>query len=529
MKYLFFLLIPFFALIAEPLPFNLTHPLVTKASEIEEEEYDKLSLYVKGTGYVSHYGHTWEQELEFPKTKDSKNQEKIISFITKSINIPRETINAKGFGTFTKDSKEYWIKTSVSSSYYSYILLRVEAVPDRVVLDFDKKYEVDKKYFKRYGETNIPHNIALPHIKGYAISRTTFSEYDEQSFYYTKKATMHKGKFWKIDFSKTDNNPNSGRYSTAHDYKAKMLLLGAEVLKDEDNRIFFKLQHNNAINIVEFSSYDSSFSLKIIQEESFKQTLILAPDAIKTELDKTGKITLDGIYFDFNKATLKPESNKAILSTVALMQRYTDLVLSIHGHTDNKGDEAYNAKLSTQRAKSVMQAIVSHGIDSSRLTFKGHGEAEPIATNDTDEGRAQNRRVELHKESGGDKKSIITIDFIKPLENSVQKETYTHQNSDLNIQYTKPYSDKKELKNYKGTEKSISYEIMKGDKLDKGFSRKAIVKNYLNILELYNAKIVGEYSNTIYFIIEDRGDSKTVYGRLEAYTGSYTIRFLIQE
>jgi len=95
------------------------------------------------------------------------------------------------------------------------------------------------------------------------------------------------------------------------------------------------------------------------------------------------------------------------------MQRYTDLVISIHGHTDSKGSDTYNMTLSADRAASVRNAIASKGIENSRLQSQGYGESEPIATNDTDDGRAENRRVELHKVSGGNEKSIITIDFIK--------------------------------------------------------------------------------------------------------------------
>ena len=210
--------------------------------------------------------------------------------------------------------------------------------------------------------------------------------------------------------------------------------LGATILEDEDNTIQFRLERDGAVNIIKFGADSNRFSIQIIQEEAFKQSLVLSPDAIKSELDQNGKVTLDGIYFDFNKATLKTESNKAILSTVALMQRYPDLVLAVHGHTDSKGSDTYNMTLSAERAASVRNAIISHGIENTRLQSQGFGESKPIASNDTDDGRAENRRVELHKVSGGEKKSIITIDFIKPLENSVVDSTYSHPDSSLTIQ-----------------------------------------------------------------------------------------------
>lgn len=238
---------------------------------------------------------------------------------------------------------------------------------------------------------------------------------------------------------------------------------------------------------------------------------------------------MDGIYFDFNKATLKTESDKAILSTAALMQTYSDLVLSVHGHTDAEGSDSYNLKLSAERAASVRDAIIAKGIESARLLSKGYGESEAIASNDTDEGRSENRRVELHKVSGGDKKSIITIDFIKPLENSVVMSRKSYQEDSLSIQHTKPYSTSNEHQEFKGHLEVIEYDIIKDGKADKSVSRKEIIKNYANVLELYNAELLGDKSNNLYFKIKDRGDGVSVYGRIEAYTASYTIKFLIQE
>jgi len=293
--------------------------------------------------------------------------------------------------------------------------------------------------------------------------------------------------------------------------------------------MLFRLDYNDTVNYIKFNSYNRTFSISILQEESFKQSLILTPDAIKEELDKTGKITLEGISFDFNKATLKPKSKKAILSTVALMERYKDLILTVNGYTDNKGSDIYNNRLSKERAASVRNAIIAEGIESSRLQSNGYGEENPVATNDTEEGRAKNRRVELHKVSGGDKKSLITIDFIKPLENSVIVSRYAYKNQELSIHHTKPYSKKKKLVNYKGYLDTINYQILKDGKVNKSISRKEIIKNYENILELYNAKIIGKYINTLFFKIADRGDKVTVYGRIDAYDGKYNINFLIEK
>ncbi len=86
---------------------------------------------------------------------------------------------------------------------------------------------------------------------------------------------------------------------------------------------------------------------------------------------------------------------------------------------------------------------------------------------------------------------------------------------------------KKSQKEFIGVHKVIEYKIVKGDKIDKSFSRRAVIKNYENVLELYSAKIVGKYSDTLFFKIKNRGDGKSVYGKIDGYSGTYSIHFLI--
>ena len=104
------------------------------------------------------------------------------------------------------------------------------------------------------------------------------------------------------------------------------------------------------------------------------------------------------INSDTGKPTIRDESRPVIEQTVQLLKENSVLKLGIEGHTGNVGDAKTNKVLSEQRAKSVMDAIVEAGVDASRLSAAGFGQDRPIADNKTDEGRAQNRRVELVKE-----------------------------------------------------------------------------------------------------------------------------------
>ena len=112
---------------------------------------------------------------------------------------------------------------------------------------------------------------------------------------------------------------------------------------------------------------------------------------------QNGKIVTNGIRFDVGKATIKPESMGVINMIYQLMHEHPDLKFSVEGHTDSDGSEESNQKLSEQRAEAIVNKLVSMGISKDRLVSKGFGESVPVASNDTAEGKASNRRVEFVK------------------------------------------------------------------------------------------------------------------------------------
>ena len=113
------------------------------------------------------------------------------------------------------------------------------------------------------------------------------------------------------------------------------------------------------------------------------------------KIEVGNKIILNNIFFDFDKATLRPESKSELDRLVKLLTDMPTLKIEISGHTDNIGSAAYNKTLSQNRAKAVVDYLVKNGIDAGRLTYKGYGFDQPIAANDTEAGRQQNRRTEF--------------------------------------------------------------------------------------------------------------------------------------
>ena len=105
-------------------------------------------------------------------------------------------------------------------------------------------------------------------------------------------------------------------------------------------------------------------------------------------------VVLKNIFFDFDRSDLKPESYEELDRLVDYLL-HNKVNVEIGGHTDDQGSDEYNDRLSQNRAKAVYDYIAQHGIDSSRLSYRGYGKRQPIADNATEEGRAANRRTEF--------------------------------------------------------------------------------------------------------------------------------------
>ncbi len=136
------------------------------------------------------------------------------------------------------------------------------------------------------------------------------------------------------------------------------------------------------------TSYDS------VQVKSEEITPVIK-NIVLTPIEVGLTVRLKNIYFDFDKTTLKSESFVELNKVVDFLKQNSTVSIEISGHTDSKGSDTYNLNLSQGRSQAVVDYLISQGIDSSRLQAHGYGESKPIDTNDTEEGRANNRRVEF--------------------------------------------------------------------------------------------------------------------------------------
>lgn len=144
-------------------------------------------------------------------------------------------------------------------------------------------------------------------------------------------------------------------------------------------------------------AYRQRHVIHLVEVEAMESGMVtVSADALGEGLDRDGRIELQGIYFDTGRATLTAESQPALEQVGQLLRYRGELSLRIVGHTDSSGDFQANVQLSQDRADAVRLALMAQfGVAAERLTAQGVGPSVPVASNDTEDGRARNRRVEL--------------------------------------------------------------------------------------------------------------------------------------
>lgn len=163
---------------------------------------------------------------------------------------------------------------------------------------------------------------------------------------------------------------------------------------DEDGNYLVTLPvgKNYAFNVQRkgYLFYSENFDMNNVASDSvYKIDIPLQP------IEVNAKVVLKNVFFDTKKTDLKPESISELDNVVRLMNENPNMKILISGYTDNVGTAEDNLKLSNGRALSVVNYLISKGVKKDRLSYKGFGETNPVASNDTEEGRAQNRRTEL--------------------------------------------------------------------------------------------------------------------------------------
>lgn len=212
------------------------------------------------------------------------------------------------------------------------------------------------------------------------------------------------GKYWQIDYWLKDGAKGASILEISRNYRNAFIAKGGKLrYTDSDNVHTVLTLTANGSELwcdVDASNNGDVYTLTIIEKKAMTQQVELTAAELAKALNDKGTFALHNILFDTGKATLKPESSKELQLVIDVLTADATLKLEIQGHTDNTGAKAANMTLSQQRADAVRDYVIkTGGIAAARLTAVGFGDTKPVAPNTTDEGKAQNRRVELVKRS----------------------------------------------------------------------------------------------------------------------------------
>jgi OOP family OmpA-OmpF porin len=236
----------------------------------------------------------------------------------------------------------------------------------------------------------------------YWIRGCVQKQFDVYNFTVAKgKKVPVEGQFWRIDYyPQADAVSKPSELQIQRNHENAIQKLGGTVVYSEKGVSCLKLVKDGKETWIEVrAEFTGKYWLYIVQKQDMAQDILADAAAMGKDINATGHVAVYGILFDSGKSLIKPESAQAIAEIAKLLNGQPGLKLYVVGHTDSVGGVESNIKLSQDRAEAVLQALVrDHGIAPHRLLAFGCGLFSPVAANDSDEGRAKNRRVELVKQ-----------------------------------------------------------------------------------------------------------------------------------
>lgn len=238
-------------------------------------------------------------------------------------------------------------------------------------------------------------------MSGYYIQQFEEKEFDTHMFQVNKRETAVEGHLINIVYGIQPGQTESSRLQILRNYENAVKKIGGKVAgRTDDGDLYVTVARGGKEFWVHVNAYNTfQYTVAIIEKEAMAQEITANAGVFANDIKTTGHAAVYGIYFDTGKAELKPTSDKALAEIAKMFKNNSALKIYVVGHTDNVGAVAANMKLSEMRADAVIKALVSkYGIAAARLKGFGVGQLAPVLSNDSEDGRAKNRRVELVKQ-----------------------------------------------------------------------------------------------------------------------------------
>jgi OmpA-OmpF porin, OOP family len=208
------------------------------------------------------------------------------------------------------------------------------------------------------------------------------------------------GKRFDIKYQIDTGNPAPAPLAIIRNHQDAIKKIGGTVVHEDQRYTILKIaKEGKEVWAQVDTAWGKGYMLTIVEKQLMAQEVVSSTEMFQSSLKTTGHVEVPGIFFDTGKSELKPESNAAIAEIAKLLKADLALKVYVVGHTDNVASLDLNMKLSQARANAVVQALVTgQGIAADRLIGRGVGPLAPVASNDAEEGRTKNRRVELVKQ-----------------------------------------------------------------------------------------------------------------------------------
>jgi outer membrane protein OmpA-like peptidoglycan-associated protein len=235
-------------------------------------------------------------------------------------------------------------------------------------------------------------------MPGYYLSLYETKDFDAVDSAYASEPDKHwEGKTTKIGYTRMAATKPISMAQLARNHENAFKKAGAKILATDARVVVARFDKGGARTWVEAQAFNDGrdYELLIVEAKAMEQEVTVDAAALSRALAATGKVAIYGIFFDTNKAEIKPASKPALDEITKLLKASPKLELYVVGHTDGTGALDANLALSAARAASVAKELVARGIAASRLKTAGVGPYAPEAPNATEDGRAKNRRVEL--------------------------------------------------------------------------------------------------------------------------------------
>lgn len=239
----------------------------------------------------------------------------------------------------------------------------------------------------------------LSRVGGFFIERCKDEAFSSHKFQTPEGTIPVEGRLTFLSYKRPDSEEKVSNLELIRNYTSAVTAIGGEVTYEGRYSASMKAIVGDREVWVEVKpGAGRSYQLYILEKQTMSQQVVADATALLADLDRVGHTVLHGILFDTDSAVVKSESKAALTEIAKLLHDNRDMTAFIVGHTDMTGSFEHNVDLSNRRAVAVVEALVTdHGISGERLTPRGVGPFAPIGSNDSEAGRALNRRVELVK------------------------------------------------------------------------------------------------------------------------------------